>query len=559
MAGAHRADETMRITIPTEGFQADRTQVSGKTTGPTPENVIHDKLSESEYAIYIQFMNSIYDAVLVTDWTGKILDGNGRSEEFFRCGVSDLCESDIFEFFYGFDALMLDRIRKKLHSGGRFVLIEAYCCRRDSTIFPAEIASNSLNIGSDNLVCFFVRDISKRKEAEKALLAAQEQLAQSERLETAGRVAGLIAHDFNNLLTPLLGYPALIKDELPPDSQACKDLDIIASTAQRMAEINKQLLMLSRRGQCEKRVLDINAVIKHLFDLVSRERSDKIMVTLDLAEDLFNILGAEEQILRAIQNLYQNAVDAMGESGKITITTSNVYIEQDSKATKPLTKGEYVKLAISDTGHGIPEEIRDKIFEPFFSTHQHATKRRGAGLGMSVVYGIIEDHNGRIDLESEVGRGTTFFILLPAERQPLDLKAVGNILAHGTETILVADDDQIQVEVLKKILERLGYIVLPATSGEETIAIFEKCKAAGSLPDLAVLDIVMGLGMDGVETFQHLRELNPGQKAIFVSGREVLTRVQEAQAIGGGAFLSKPVAAEKLGAAVREELDKKCN
>ncbi len=556
MAERNRADETMRITIPTEGFEADRSRSAEKPAEPSQQDAIHQKLSEGEYSLYSQFMNSIYDAVLITDWSGNILDANSRAVEFFHCGIPDLRKSNIFEFFYGFDALMLDRIRKNLSKGGRFVLIEAYCCRRDSTIFPSEIASNSLKLGKDDVVCFFVRDITKRKEAEKALLATQKQLAQSERLETAGRVAGLIAHDFNNLLTPLLGYPALIKEELPPDSQARKDLDIIASTAQRMAEINKQLLMLSRRGRCDKQVLDFNAVVKHLFDLVRRDSKDKIEVKLNLAANLFNTCGAEEQILRAIQNLYQNAVDAMDESGKITISTTNVYIEKDG-AAKPLAKGEYIKFTISDTGHGIPKEIRDKIFEPFFSTHQHSTKRRGAGLGMSVVYGIIEDHNGRIDLESEVGRGTTFTIFLPAVRQPLDLKSSENLLAHGAETIVIADDDEIQVEVLKKILEKLGYAVLPAKSGEETVAIFEKCKESGPMPDLVILDIVMGHGMDGVETFQRLRKINPEQKVIFVSGREVLARVQEAQAIGGGAFLSKPVSAEELGAAIREELDGK--
>ncbi len=554
MAERYKADETMRITIPTEGFGGDRSPSADKPAEPSRQDTIHQKLSEGEYSLYSQFMNSIYDAVLITDWAGNILDANSRAAEFFRCGIPDLQKSNIFEFFYGFDNLMLDRIRRNLNKGGRFVLIEAYCCRRDSTIFPSEIASNSLKLGKDNVVCFFVRDITKRKEAEKALLATQEQLAQSERLETAGRVAGLIAHDFNNLLTPLLGYPSLIKEELPPDSQARKDLDIIASTAQRMADINKQLLMLSRRGRCEKQVLDFNAVIRHLFDLVRRDSKDKIEVKLDLAEDLFNIRGAEEQILRVIQNLYQNAVDAMGESGRITIATSNVYIEQD-RGGKPLEKGEYVKFTISDTGHGIPAEIQDKIFEPFFSTHQHAAKRRGAGLGMSVVYGIVEDHNGRIEIESEVGRGTTFTILLPAERRPIDLKASENLLANGTETIVITDDDEIQVEVLKKIIERLGYVVLTAKSGEDTVAIFEKCKKDGPLPDLVILDIVMAHGMDGVETFQCLMELNPEQKAIFVSGREVLTRVQEAQAVGGGAFLSKPVSAEELGAAIRKELD----
>lgn len=419
-ANGLKYDETVRITIPPQGFDkgADMAQRDGGSARSNA-NIMREKLDEKEYAMYVQFINSIYDALLVVDCGGRILDGNGRACEFFRCDIDELCAFNIFEVFHGFDAPMLDRIRGNMGKGSRFVLLEAYCCRRDGTIFPGEIATSKLVLGGEEMMCFFARDITRRKQDEKTLRAAQERLAQAERMEATGRVAGQIAHDFNNLLTPLLCYPSLIKEKLPPDSEARKDLDMIADTAQRMVDINRQLLMVSSRGHAEYKSLDLNAVVRSLMELMRRDSKDHIEVKMDLADDLFRVRGAEEQLLRVVQNLYQNAIDAMGDAGTFTIKTQNAHIEKQPDDAESLETGDYVKMIVSDTGHGIPEGIRNRIYEPFFTTRHSGSKRQGSGLGMSVVYGVVKDHGGRVELKSEVGRGTTFTILLPAERQQM--------------------------------------------------------------------------------------------------------------------------------------------
>lgn len=559
MARVHQFDETIRIMIPTDGFGAGPVSKPSKEAISPRAGTVQAKLSESEYRLYSQFMLGIYDAVIIADLAGNIVDGNGRAAEFFRCDIGELCKLGVLEIFYGFDELVLDRICRNLDKGGRFALVESYCCRRDKTLFPSEIAVSRLELGQEEHLCFFVRDITKRREAEESLRSTQAQLARSERLEMAGRIAGHIAHDFNNLLTPLLGYPGLIKEALPEGSQARKDLQVIESTAQRIAEINQQLLILSRRGHFDHKVLNINSVINNVIELVRRQTGDGIEVKLDLAEDLFNMRGAEEQLVRVIQNLYQNAIDAMGDTGTLMIKTENVYLERSPKNLGPAGSGEYVKLSIIDTGHGIPVEIKDKIFDPFFTTTDGPTRRRGAGLGLSVVHGVVEDHKGHIELDSEVGVGTMFSIYFPAERQQPDHEKEKETQVGGTETIVVVDDDQMQINVLTKILERLGYSVLAATSGEEALSIIEQCKAEGALPSLVILDMVMGNGIDGAETFQRLHEINPLQKAVFISGYAESSRVKMAQAMGGGAFLKKPVSVETLVMAVREELNKPVN
>lgn len=550
--------QTLRIKLPPEELQATQSAKLPKLTPKAaglPRDGVRAKLGASEYTLYHELLRSIYDAVVITDWDGNIVDGNVRALEFFRYDAHELREKTLGDIVYGFDSAIFDKIRNNLDNDQFTLIEEAYCRRKDQSLFPAEIATNKLHLGDEKHICFFVRDITRRKQDEELLHETRDKLARAERLEMAGRIAGHIAHDFNNLLTPLLAYPDFIRDELPEKSQAREDLDVIARTAQQIADINQQLLALSRRAYYEQSLLNINEVIETEASFLARSESTKdIKLEQHLAADLINIKGAPQQLLRVIQNLCQNAIEAMGSSGVLTIRTENVYLDAPLKNYELMAPGEYVKISISDTGHGIPPEIQDKIFDPFFTTRK-ADKQRGSGLGLSVVRGIVKDHQGYIDLQSVVGAGTTFVLYFPTCRDEVQ-ETEPEKLYNGTENILIVDDDKLQIDVLTRLLQKIGYAVESARSGEEALQIYSDHKGQGKYPDLVVLDMVMGTGIDGAQTFHEMKAINPKQKAIIVSGYAESPRVNLAQSIGAGVYLRKPVTLDKLSKAVREELDR---
>ncbi|MDD5677616.1 MAG: ATP-binding protein [Kiritimatiellae bacterium] len=559
MANREQLIETVRMTLlSAEALESAKPVKIPKLASKAeslPREAVRGMLGISEYTLYHEFLQGIYDAVLITDWEGRILDGNTRSTEFLHYAVSELREKSIFDIICGFDEDLLRKICANLDRD-RFTLIEvAYCQRKDQSLFPAEIASNKLHLGDEKHICFFVRDITRRKQDEQLLRQTRDQLARAERLELAGSIAGHIAHDFNNLLTPLVAYPKFIRAKLPENSPARADIDVIAKTAQQMADINQQLLALSRRAHYEQSVLNINAMIETEASFLKRDELARgIKLDLALAGDLLNIKGSPQQLLRVIQNLCRNAIEAMGSTGTLTIKTENACLDSPVKKYELIAPGEYVKVSITDTGHGIPPEIHDKLFDPFFTTRK-ADKQRGSGLGLSVVRGIVKDHHGFIDLESTVGIGSTFIVYLPACRdkiQPVEPE----IHYTGTETIMVVDDDELQINVMTRLLQAIGYTVESAHSGKEALQLFATHKAKGYFPQLVILDMVIGDGMDGTDVYRKLKAINPKQKAIIVSGYAESPRIALAQTLGAGAFLRKPVTFEKLGKAVRQELDR---
>ncbi len=386
-----------------------------------------------------------------------------------------------------------------------------------------------------------IRDITERKQMEARIIRA-------ERLETAGRIAGQVAHDFNNLLTPLAGYPQLIKRRLPEGHPAVRYCDIMVESVQQMSDINEDLLALGRRGHVEQQLVDLNQLVEQSAEQFSGAL-DTLEVLLNLSPDLLPIKGAPAQLLRVITNLISNAREAMQDSGTLTVRTDNVYIDQPRSEYSRVEIGEYARLAVRDTGSGIPPDIRDKIFDAFFTT-KVSGKRRGSGLGLSVVQAIVEDHRGYVELESQPGEGSTFTVLLPVCREPLKaLPEEG--LRGGTESILVVDDDLLQREVAKELLEAVGYQVETISSGEEAIAYLAEHSV-----DLMVIDMIMLPGIDGAETFRRVRRVRPDQKAIIVSGFAESERVREARALGAGSYVRKPITLERLARAVRDELDR---
>ncbi len=489
----------------------------------------------------------VYDAVFVTDELGTIIDVNEKASELFMHTADDLRFKNIRELLLGFDGPVMFQVVQNVRNGKR-VLVEAFCLRKDDSTFPSETAVTRVSLGSEeNLLCFFIRSVIHHKQAEEAIRMAQTRMARAERLEAAGMVAGQIAHDFNNLLTPLLGYPALIRRLLPKESPVMEFVGVMENTAQDMAHLTEQLLCLSRRGRIgQDEVFSLNEVVNQTMALLRGEALPGIRVQLELDPDLMHIKGGRDQLGRVLHNLCRNAIDAMGEAGTLTVSTENVYLETPARANSDLKAGEYVQVTIKDTGHGIPEAVREKMFDPFFTT-KRTNKRRGSGLGLSIVMGIVKDHNGYIDFETELGVGTAFHVGIPIFRDESKADAA---YPGGRETVLLMDDDALQVELVSQMLTSLGYRVEGCRSGEEAVL---RVKKGDIQPDVAILDVVVPGGMDGAETMRRLRAIKPGLPVILISGmpagEELALKQKDAL------FLRKPITVEHLAGELRAVLD----
>ncbi len=413
--------------------------------------------------------------------------------------------------------------------------------RKDKSIYPVEITVNFIQFGGREINCAIAKDITELKRL-------QELESRAARLETAGMIAGQVAHDFNNLLAPILAYPEFIRDELPRDNNAHTFLDAIESAAKKIADINQDLLTMGRRGHYTQDIINLNRIVLQAVQEME-SRPDAVACKTDLREDLMNIKGGDAQIHRMLTNLIVNAQDAIEDVGQITIKTENYYADNTSIAFGRVPRGEYVKLTVSDNGCGIQDDIIEKILDPFFST-KTADRKRGSGLGLSVVDAVVKDHNGYLDLSSKVGHGTSFYIYFPVTREDAG-KEKSERLAGGAETILIVDDDETQREVTSRLLKKLGYQVSSVESGEKAIEFLRE-----NPQDLVILDMVMPGGIDGAETYRRILEINSRQKSIILSGFSESDRVFEAQKLGAGAFVRKPVTKNVIAAAVRTELDR---
>jgi len=377
----------------------------------------------------------------------------------------------------------------------------------------------------------------------------REQESGAQRLESAGRVAGQIAHDFNNLLAPLVAYPDFIKEALPENHPTLKYINDMEKSANQIAEINQQLLTLSRRGHYNQEILNLNDVIQFAIDEMGI-LPQTVVIETDFAKNLMNVFGGAAQIHRVLSNLIYNARDAMQDVGNISIKTENYYADNITINYGHIPKGEYIKVTISDIGGGIPKDIQHNIFDPFFTT-KSSDRRRGSGLGLSVVDAVMKDHDGFIDLQSTIGEGTSFYLYFPITRETIGTTCEDEITG-GTESILVVDDDKEQCVVALKLLEKLGYNATAVNSGEEAIEYLKENRQ-----DLLLLDMIMPDGIDGTETFRQIINMYPNQKAIIISGYAESSRVEKARQLGIEMYIRKPLTIKLLASCLRKILDKK--
>jgi len=380
----------------------------------------------------------------------------------------------------------------------------------------------------------------------------QQRMHQQERLTVIGQLAGGIAHDFNNLLTAIRGYTQLALDELPSDDPIHTDLEEVESAADRAASLTKQLLIFSRKQVLQPQVLNLNAITTDMEKMLRRLIGEDIELYTLLDPALGQVRADPGQVEQVIMNLSVNARDAMPSGGKLTLETENVVLDETfARQHLQAQPGSYVRLAVSDTGTGMTKEVKAHLFEPFFTTKEQG---KGTGLGLATVYGIVEQSGGHVEVYSELGMGTTFKIYLPriqADVQITQGEPPAETLPHGTETILLAEDEAGVRELVCRVLERQGYTVLVAHPPSKALAL-----SRGHSGPIALLvsDVVMP-EMGGRKLAERLTSLRPEMKVLYVSGYTDDAIARHGVLEPGIAYLEKPFSLAKLVRKVREVLD----
>jgi PAS domain S-box-containing protein len=389
-----------------------------------------------------------------------------------------------------------------------------------------------------------VHDVTEKTKLERQLQTAQ-------RMESVGTLAGGIAHDFNNALTGIIGYGELLRGKVAGDQGALQDLDAMMNAAERASTLTRQLLTYARRQVIDPVNLSLNTLTADLMKLIGKVAGEHIEVRTFLSKDLPTIRADRGQIEQVLMNLCLNARDAMPEGGQLLVETEEVYLDEEYVKHNPYIKvGRYVLLKVSDTGIGMDEKTRERVFEPFFTTKG---PEKGTGLGLAMVYGIVKQHDGYIHLYSELGKGTTFKVYFPSvEALPdtvLETRREETVRG-GTETILLAEDEESVRRLTERVLEDLGYKVLVARNGEEAIEIFKQNEDIA----LAVLDVIMPR-KGGKEAYEEMHKANLNLKVIFMSGYPANAIHESFILIAGVPFLPKPFGPSTLARKVREVLD----
>ena len=487
----------------------------------------------------ITFLNPIAEAV--TGWPGDEAVGKPLKEVF--CIVNEYTRAPVD-----------DPVHKVLQTGAIVGLANhTVLIGRNGKEVPIDDSGAPIkdNAGRILGVVLVFRDISESKQSDKERAILQEQLAQAQKMESVGRLAGGVAHDFNNMLGVIIGHAELAMEQLDQASPAYEDMMAVRKAAQRSADLTRQLLAFARQQTSAPMVLDLNKTVDKMQHMIHRMIGEDIEFKFVPAENLYPVKIDPSQIDQIVTNLCVNSRDAIKGTGKIVIETQNTVLDDDCAQRTGCTPGGYVMLAVTDTGSGIAKKDIKNLFEPFFTTKKIG---EGTGLGLSTVYGIVKQNNGYIEVDSEPGQGASFRICLPQSREGCHQEAARLSLeiAGGNETVLLVEDEGAILNLVKAVLQRYGYHVLVAGTPRDALSLVKACKEP---IHLVVTDVVMP-EMNGWELKEALQKLIPEAKILFMSGytanivadRGVLEKDVE--------FLQKPFSKESLAKKVREVLDR---
>lgn len=484
------------------------------------------------------------DAILVFDEAGRIVDVNQRACRSLGYTHQELLALQIADVDVNF-ANMKESDDWRLMLAGEPVSFDSKHMRKDGVTFHVEIRAGAFLFKNEKLFLALVRDVTERRQLE-------DQFRQSQKMEAFGQLAGGVAHDFNNLLTVISGYSNLLLSNEELDDESRDQLREIQSAAEKATNLTRQLLTLSRKKEMHGEVVNLSDVVMNMTKILKRIIGEDIELNSPYVPGLSPVhadVGMMEQLLL---NLAVNARDAMPRGGQLSIRTEVVEIPTSyTHKNAEARAGQFICLMVRDSGEGMPPETKNRIFEPFFTTKG----RKGTGLGLTTVYGIIKQHRGWVEVISEVGSGTTFKVFLPVtveKAKSTKMKPDEPEIDGGSETILLVEDEAALRALARQILQRKGYRVLEAESGLKALTVWEK---HAEEIDLLLTDMVMPDGVNGRELAQRLQSECAELKVVYTSGYSMALESFESELREGWNFLQKPYHPRKLVKTIRERLD----
>lgn len=494
-------------------------------------------------------MDNVSDGIVTIDENGTVETANRSAGRIFGYMEADLIGRNVNMLMPEPDhGRHDDYIANYIRTGqGKIIGVgprEVTGRHNDGKEIQLELAVSEMRIGDARKFIGLFREIGERKESERRLRQAQ-------KMETVGHLTGGIAHDFNNFLTVILGNLDLLDREVP-DARVSKRTKPALAAAARGAELTKRLLAFSRRQTLVPQVVDMNDVIRGMDDMLRRTLNESIDIRLGLADGLWRTEIDAHELENAVLNLAVNARDAMADGGCLTITTANARLDDAYVATHDyVAAGEYVVVAVSDTGTGMSPEVKERALEPFFTTKEHG---KGTGLGLSMIYGFVKQSRGHLEIYSEQGYGTTLKLYFPrvhAAKSPAAGTAAKEGIRKGTETILIVEDNPDVRDIAVTLLGGQGYRVLSADGGAAALAALE----AHPEIDLLFTDVVMPGGMTGVALAREAKARNPALKVLFTSGYPKDAMGHSGQLDKGAEMIGKPYDLPVLARKVRQVLD----
>lgn len=495
--------------------------------------------------------NQAADAIFVLNLEGRFLEANRMAAESLGYTREELLGMNVADVDAEF--ISHDHIKNfwgKLESD-RPVTLEGKHQRKDGTIFPVEVRIGLLRDEDHTVLLALVRDITERKKAEEERIVLQNRLQQSQKMEAVGTLAGGIAHDFNNILGVILGYTELAKNDAPPGSQFERKLEQVLAATNRAKDLVKRILAFSHQSEIERVPLEIQPLVQEALMMLRSSIPTTINILEDIDPESCIILADPIQIHQIIMNLCTNAYHAMEETGGVlSVNLSPFYVSTDDQCNRlHLPPGEYILLRVNDTGSGIEPDIINRIFEPYFTTKELG---KGTGMGLAIIHGIISEYGGKITVESQLGKGTTFHIYLPVVKiEDIPDTIVNDEPLKGNERILLVDDEKKLAEVGRSILEGLGYHVTVRFGSLKALATFQDTPDDF---DMIITDQTMP-DMTGSDLAQRMLQIRPDVPIILSTGYSNLIDEKSAKAMGIKGFAKKPLTIAGLARLIRKVLD----
>jgi PAS domain S-box-containing protein len=504
---------------------------------------------QASYERFFAVTQSVHDAIVSTDAGGAVIFWHRRAEALFGFSESEavgrLFPSLLAPGSQERYAQAVAEISHVADGAPHALTFDAEGIRADGTAFPVELSLASWKSGTATCFTAVIRDVTERRRAEEALRLRDQQLREAQKMDAIGRLASGIAHDFNNSLMVIQGHAEMLLLNLAADdTRARKKVEVIIQSTTGASAITRRLLTFGRKQVSEMRLVDPREHVAGVQKVLGRLLGDNIAVVCDTAADAGHFRIDPDQLDQVIMNLAINARDAMAEGGELRFDVRKTTLSDAAACARlSLTPGDYVTISVRDTGCGMDEETAARIFEPFFTTKEAG---RGTGLGLAIVADIINGSDGRIEVDTAPGRGTTFRIHFPRVEEKLD--AVRSVPAgqappaRGSETILIAEDKPLVRRILRTALENAGYTVLDAPDGEQAL---ELARGYDGRIDLLLTDVVMP-GRGGFELYEGLSKLRPDVRVIFMSGHPPGAQARERVDQSGELCLQKPFSVDVL-------------